>query len=134
MPQELTEAFAVHGVIQDYEAARALAWEYDAHRDQLPPILGEALDGAQNVSAAEYDAARRTAHRARRVMKDLSAGFDGFITFASPGAAPEGLASTGDSRFNRLFTLLGLPRRVGPRSAQCCGPARRHPDCFRFRA
>lgn len=108
-PRELAEAFAVHGVIQDYEAARALAWEYDTHRDQLPPILGEALDGAQNVSAAEYDAARRTAHRARRVMKAFSGDFDGFITFSSPGAAPEGLASTGDSRFNRLFTLLGLP-------------------------
>lgn len=109
LPQEIAEAFAVHGIIQDYEAARALAWEYDTHRDQLPPILGEALDGAQNVSAAEYDAARRKAHRARRVMKEFFSGFDGFITFASPGAAPEGLASTGDSRFNRLFTLLGLP-------------------------
>jgi Asp-tRNA(Asn)/Glu-tRNA(Gln) amidotransferase A subunit family amidase len=34
---------------------------------------------------------------------------DAVLTFAAPGAAPKGLASTGDARFNRLWTLMGVP-------------------------
>ena len=30
-------------------------------------------------------------------------------TFSAPGAAPKGLSSTGDPRFNRLWTLMGAP-------------------------
>ena len=31
------------------------------------------------------------------------------LTFSAPGAAPKGLGSTGDARFNRLWTLMGVP-------------------------
>ena len=31
------------------------------------------------------------------------------LTFSAPGAAPNGLASTGDARFNQLWTLMGVP-------------------------
>ncbi len=34
---------------------------------------------------------------------------DVLLTFSAPGAAPKGLASTGDPRFNRLWTLMGVP-------------------------
>lgn len=108
-PEALAAAYNVHGIIQDYESARALAWEYDAHRDQLPPILGETLDAAQHVPAGAYDEARRTAHQARREAKSFMREYDALLTFASPGSAPEGLASTGESRFNRLWTLMGVP-------------------------
>jgi Asp-tRNA(Asn)/Glu-tRNA(Gln) amidotransferase A subunit family amidase len=35
--------------------------------------------------------------------------FDALLTLSAPGAAPKGLASTGDARFNRLWTLTGVP-------------------------
>jgi Asp-tRNA(Asn)/Glu-tRNA(Gln) amidotransferase A subunit family amidase len=31
------------------------------------------------------------------------------LTFSAPGAAPKGLASTGSTRFNQLWTLMGVP-------------------------
>ncbi len=34
---------------------------------------------------------------------------DVLLTFSAPGAAPKGLDSTGDPRFNRLWTLMGVP-------------------------
>ena len=34
---------------------------------------------------------------------------DVLLTFSAPGAAPKGLASTGDTRFNKLWTLMGVP-------------------------
>ncbi|KMO29931.1 amidase [Methylobacterium variabile] len=111
LPDAFGEAFAVHGTIQDYEARQALAWEYATHRDALPPLLRAALDAAQEIETAAYDAARRTAHHARRGLKDVfsEGGLDVLLTYAAPGAAPAGLAQTGDSRFNRLWTLMGVP-------------------------
>jgi Asp-tRNA(Asn)/Glu-tRNA(Gln) amidotransferase A subunit family amidase len=35
--------------------------------------------------------------------------FDVLLTLSAPGAAPKGLGSTGDARFNRLWTLMGVP-------------------------
>ena len=37
------------------------------------------------------------------------ADFDVILSPSAPGAAPEGLASTGTSTFNRLWTLMGTP-------------------------
>ena len=71
--------------------------------------LREQLDRAASISADEYDAARRTASRARRVFADTMAGHDVILTPSAPGAAPEGFATTGDPAFNRLWTLLGAP-------------------------
>ncbi|KMO18532.1 amidase [Methylobacterium platani] len=111
LPARFGEAYAAHGTIQDYEARQALAWEYAAHRDALPPRLRAALDAAQGIETAAYDAARRTAHHARRSLKDVFSedGPDVLLTYAAPGAAPAGLDQTGDSRFNRLWTLMGVP-------------------------
>lgn len=111
LPSLYAEAFALHGTIQDYEGIRALAWEYAHHRDALTPMLRAQLDAAGDISAEAYDAARRVVRRARRGFRDVLAepGLDVILTPPAPGAAPAGYASTGDSRFNRLWTLLGVP-------------------------
>ncbi|MGY2047549.1 amidase [Methylobacterium sp. JK268] len=111
LPSIFGEAHACHPVIQDYEAAQALAFEYDNHRAALPPLLRAQLDAAQDIATAAYDAGRRTAHHARRTLKDVfaEAGIDVILTLSAPGPAPAGLASTGDARFNRLWTLMGVP-------------------------
>ncbi|MCJ2081480.1 amidase [Methylobacterium sp. J-090] len=109
LPAQLAEAWAVQATVQAFEARQALAWEYAHHRDALGPGLRAELDGAQALTASDYDAARRTAHRARRVLKDVFSEFDALLTFSAPGRAPAGLAGTGDPRFNRLWTLMGVP-------------------------
>ncbi|WP_375457072.1 amidase [uncultured Methylobacterium sp.] len=109
LPPELAAAFHVHATIQDFEARQALAWEYADHRGALPERLGRQLDDAQGLDAAAYDEARRRAHRARRVLKTLFSDLDALLTFSAPGPAPRTLASTGDARFNRLWTLMGVP-------------------------
>jgi Asp-tRNA(Asn)/Glu-tRNA(Gln) amidotransferase A subunit family amidase len=111
LPRAVTAAFAQHGTIQDFEAAQALAWEFDHHREALPPLLRAHLDAAQDIDAAAYDAARRVTHTARRALKTTfhEGAFDVILTLSAPGQAPQGFASTGDSRFNRLWTLMGVP-------------------------
>ncbi|MCP1535053.1 amidase [Methylorubrum extorquens] len=109
LPEPFARAWAAHPTVQDFEARQALAWEYAEHREALPPVLRGQLDRAQDLSAADYDAARREAHRARRLLKDLFADVDAILTVSSVGRAPKGLGSTGDARFNRLWTLMGVP-------------------------
>jgi Asp-tRNA(Asn)/Glu-tRNA(Gln) amidotransferase A subunit family amidase len=109
LPPIMEDAFRIHPTLQNYEAARALAFEYDRHRDQLPKLLRTLLDNANAITAEEYDDARRITKRARKAYTDLMADFDVILTPSAPSAAPEGLTSTGDAKFNRLWTLVGPP-------------------------
>jgi Asp-tRNA(Asn)/Glu-tRNA(Gln) amidotransferase A subunit family amidase len=109
LPEILQEAYRAQFVIQDFEAFRSLAFEYDNHRDQIGPPLREQLDRAAAITVEEYDAARRAASRARRSLGDFMRDIDVILTPSAPGAAPRGFASTGDPAFNRLWTLMGTP-------------------------
>jgi Asp-tRNA(Asn)/Glu-tRNA(Gln) amidotransferase A subunit family amidase len=95
--------------VQDHEAYRALAYEYDRHRDRLGPILVEQLDKGAAITTDQYDEARRATRRVRQTFADLMAKTDVILTPSAPGAAPHGLGSTGKPTFNRLWTLLGPP-------------------------
>lgn len=109
LPEIFEETTRCHRIIQDYEAFRALAYEYDGHADQLGPILREQLANAATITPEQYDEARRTARRARQAFADMMAKIDVILTPSAPGAAPHGLESTGRPTFNRLWTLLGPP-------------------------
>jgi len=109
LPPILEEAYAAQIVIQDHETFRSRSYEYDAHRDKLGKELRESLDAAAAITADAYDAARRTAKRARQALADLMADHDVILTASAPGAAPKGLGSTGNPMFNRLWTLMGTP-------------------------
>lgn len=109
LPPPLQDAYEAQFIIQDYETFRSLAFEYDHHRDKIGGQLREQLDRAAAISADAYDAARRTASRARQVLADTMADQDVILTPSAPGAAPRGHASTGDPMFNRLWTLMGAP-------------------------
>jgi Asp-tRNA(Asn)/Glu-tRNA(Gln) amidotransferase A subunit family amidase len=96
-------------VIQDYETLRSLAFEYERHRDMIDPLLRDQLAAAEKISSDDYDAARRTASRARQLLADAMADHDVILTPSAPGAAPHGLSGTGNPMFNRLWTLMGSP-------------------------
>ncbi|AMJ63104.1 amidase [Bosea sp. PAMC 26642] len=108
-PSALAEAYWAHGPLQDYEATQALAWEYANHRDAIAPKLRAYLDTARTVTPAQYDEARRLSRRGRDAARGLFAEVDVVLAYAAPGEAPATRDSTGDARFNRLWTLLGSP-------------------------
>jgi Asp-tRNA(Asn)/Glu-tRNA(Gln) amidotransferase A subunit family amidase len=109
LPPLLKDAYEAQFVIQDYETLRALAFEYDRHRAAIGKPLRDQLERAEAISADDYDAARRTASRARRALADTMADQDVILTPSASGAAPATLSSTGDPMFNRLWTLMGAP-------------------------
>ena len=109
LPPILEQAYAAQFTIQDYESFRALAFEYDRHRELIDARLRQQLDRAAAISADEYDAARRLGSRARQVLADAMADHDVILTPSAPGAAPRGFGTTGNPMFNRLWTLMGSP-------------------------
>jgi Asp-tRNA(Asn)/Glu-tRNA(Gln) amidotransferase A subunit family amidase len=109
LPEIVAEAWRVHPTLQEFEAHRALAWEFRMHHDAMPPLLRAKLDETVGLPPAAWDAARRTTNRARKALAAVFDEVDVLLTFSAPGAAPKGLSSTGDPRFNRLWTLMGVP-------------------------
>jgi Asp-tRNA(Asn)/Glu-tRNA(Gln) amidotransferase A subunit family amidase len=109
LPPAVEALFVEQGHIMKYEAARALAWEQDQHRDLLSEGIRLRLNDGWAITRERYDLAQNTARDARRQFADQMRSFDLLLTLAAPGEAPKGLASTGDSLFNGLWTLLGVP-------------------------
>ena len=98
-----------HPKLMAYEAARSLAWEYETHRDELSPDLQEMLSTGWAVPVDEIDAIRADAVAARAHAAEAFGDADVILTLGVAGEAPATLATTGDPRFARLWTLLGTP-------------------------
>jgi Asp-tRNA(Asn)/Glu-tRNA(Gln) amidotransferase A subunit family amidase len=105
-----------------YEAARSLAWER-GQGAALSDELRNLLDRGASVEPDEYDEVRRLGAAAAGGdgQDELFGDADVLVTPAVVGEAPEGLASTGDPRFARLWTLLGLPVVTVPVSTGSTG-------------
>jgi Asp-tRNA(Asn)/Glu-tRNA(Gln) amidotransferase A subunit family amidase len=103
------EAWRIQPTVQEFEAHQAFAWEYRENYDAMPPKLRGRLDESLDITPAAYDTARAVAMQARAALAETFKEVDVLLTFSAPGAAPRGLASTGDPRFNRLWTLMGVP-------------------------
>ena len=108
LPAIFAEASRAHRVIVGHEAFRALAFEYDRHRDRLGPLLRQQLDEAASITADAYDDARRIVRRARQSFAEQLPDGTVILTPSAPGVAPLGTVS-GEPSFNRLWTLLGTP-------------------------
>ena len=109
LPEVIAEAWRIQPAVQHFEAHQAFAWEYRANYDAMPPLLRSRLDNTRHLTPADYDEAQNIARRARVALNEAFREFDVLLTLSAPGAAPKGLASTGDARFNRLWTLMGVP-------------------------
>ena len=73
-----------------------------------PPIL-ELAARAEAMTLDEYRGAIEERARRRAVHQALMEEFDACLTLSAPGAAPVGLASTGDPAFVIPGSMLGVP-------------------------
>jgi Asp-tRNA(Asn)/Glu-tRNA(Gln) amidotransferase A subunit family amidase len=99
-----------HRRIFEFEAARNYAYEYEVHGEKLSEALRDGLLApGRALPLAAYIEAIETAEAFRRYLDDVFADFDVLLAPSAVGEAPEGLGSTGDARFNAIWTLAWTP-------------------------
>jgi Asp-tRNA(Asn)/Glu-tRNA(Gln) amidotransferase A subunit family amidase len=99
-----------HRRIFEFEAARNYAYEYEVHGDKLSPALRDGLlTPGRKLPLSAYIGAIETAEAFRRHLDDLFGELDVLLAPSAVGEAPEGLGSTGDARFNAIWTLAWTP-------------------------
>jgi len=95
--------------IMAYEASRGLAFERHTHGDQLSESLSALLAEGAAITPDRYDEALRLAHRCRTALDEVFQDRDVLLAPSATGEAPEGLDTTGDPIFCRIWTLLHVP-------------------------
>jgi Asp-tRNA(Asn)/Glu-tRNA(Gln) amidotransferase A subunit family amidase len=108
-PDAWRDAHRVHRTIMLYEGARALSAVQAQHRAQLSAPTNAALDEGHAIAEADYRAALAARDQAIAYFTDWLAGYDAVIAPPATGAAPRGLASTGDPGCCTLWSLTGFP-------------------------
>ena len=99
-----------HRRIFEFEAARNYAYEYEMHREKLSEALRDGLLArGRALPLAAYIEAIETAEAFRRQLDDVFADVDVLLAPSAIGEAPKGLGSTGDARFNAIWTLAWTP-------------------------
>ena len=88
-------------------------WFFRCMRDRdinkMGPITRERVDKYEDVTLERHRADLKERLRIRAVYAELASVCDACITLAAPGAAPEGLGSTGNPEFGVPSSLLGVP-------------------------
>jgi aspartyl-tRNA(Asn)/glutamyl-tRNA(Gln) amidotransferase subunit A len=106
-----TSSLAAQQVLMASEASAyhyTRPWNTDV---QYGRRIGALLAAGQTVSAKSYIRAQRIRATLRSLYLDALSveQRDAIVTAATPGAAPEGLDSTGDPSFNAPWTQFGFP-------------------------
>src|SRR5262245_22059358 len=108
LPAAIDELSDDHAIIMGYESARALAWEFGEHPEKISTALAQRLQAGWAVTRPAYDAILAKAEGARAVLARALEECDFVLTPSCAGEAPL-FGTTGDSKFNRAWTLLGNP-------------------------
>jgi Asp-tRNA(Asn)/Glu-tRNA(Gln) amidotransferase A subunit family amidase len=116
LPESFRGLREAHGIVIRYEGARSLADEYRRFRDLLDPGLRQRCDEGYAIEGPVYQQALLYAARCRCALNDAFGDFDVLIAPAATGEAPKGLASTGNTAMNVVWTLLHVPCVAVPMS------------------
>ena len=103
------DAAAVHLGIMRREVAHALAPWYERGAADLSDTIRTHIEGGREIDADAYLALLDSADAMRRAFEHAMRPYDAALTPSAPGAAPEGLAFTGNRKQTMLWTMLGVP-------------------------
>jgi Asp-tRNA(Asn)/Glu-tRNA(Gln) amidotransferase A subunit family amidase len=109
LEHELTKATELSHRCNGWETRWFFRSMRDRDASKLGPITRERADKYEALTLADYRADLAERARIRAVHAALAATCDACITLAAPGAAPQGLSSTGNPEFGVPSSLLGVP-------------------------
>jgi Asp-tRNA(Asn)/Glu-tRNA(Gln) amidotransferase A subunit family amidase len=104
----LSKLVEAQNVIATYEGARAHTERFKQYGDRLGQVATMVRDGLK-IPEARYDEARRFVSESRTRLAEMYKSTPVMLVPAATGPAPLGLSSTGDSKMNAPWTVLGTP-------------------------
>ena len=114
LPEQFTQLNNARVVISNYERARGMAYEWNNHRDLLSVHMQRSIETGLAMPVDEYLAVLRIAGECRAMMAEVFTEIDVLLTPCVNGVAPKGLDSTGDTRFQEMWTVLHTPSLTLP--------------------
>jgi Asp-tRNA(Asn)/Glu-tRNA(Gln) amidotransferase A subunit family amidase len=119
LPPQFNELVGTREVINDFERARSMAYEWQCHRQQISEGLAKSIRNGIAMRGERYIDALKRVEACRRQLHDVFADVDMLLTPSAQGEAPLGLHYTGDHRFQSIWTQLRtptitLPTHAGP--------------------
>jgi Asp-tRNA(Asn)/Glu-tRNA(Gln) amidotransferase A subunit family amidase len=121
LPDPFNRLHDAHTVIVNREGGTSFLPEYVNAPSLLAPDLTAKVENALQITTERLLAAYALADACRPVLDSLfGPSLDVILTPSARGEAPEGLHTTGDAVFNRMWTLLhgpnvGIPCCRGPK-------------------
>ena len=109
LPVPYLELLQAARSINDYEGARSHYERWQEFGDRIGVKLAELVVRGMQIPEEDYQRKRRLLRDAASQMNEVFDEFPVLITPATLGAAPFGLASTGDPAMNAVWTALGTP-------------------------
>jgi Asp-tRNA(Asn)/Glu-tRNA(Gln) amidotransferase A subunit family amidase len=109
LPDDFAGLSEAREVLNNVERARAMAYEWQHHRERISPQLSGCITAGLRTSNETYVEALRFAEHCRIQLDMLLAGIDVLVAPTTSGEAPLGLEWTGDSAFQGLWTILHVP-------------------------
>lgn len=109
MEDEWNTLTTAHKTIMFYEMARSIQTTHAANCSRFSTTLRATCEQGAGISTANYHLALSTARSSEARLLHALQDTDVILTPSAKGAAPLGLESTGESTFNRIWTLLGWP-------------------------
>ncbi len=95
--------------INTYEGARTQRGRYEQFGARIGKRLARLVRDGLALPHADYERACTHVDRMRAEARRLFREYPAILTPAAPGAAPAGMASTGDPSHNAPWTALGTP-------------------------
>jgi len=109
LPEEFAGLTRARELINNYERARAMGYEWHSRRGLISERLQRRIRQGWETPHADYVAALELAARCRTLLDAVFGTLDLLLAPCVPGEAPSGLESTGSPRFQELWTLLHFP-------------------------
>jgi Asp-tRNA(Asn)/Glu-tRNA(Gln) amidotransferase A subunit family amidase len=109
LPDDFAGLTDAREILNNVERARAMAWEWQHHRERISPQLSRSIAAGLQTPFKTYVEALRLAEHCRIQLDMALAGIDVLLAPTASGEAPAGLEWTGDSAFQGLWTILHVP-------------------------
>jgi len=108
-PAGWSELLDAARTINDYEGARTQRQRYEQFGVRMGQRLAALIERGLALSQSEYERARAHVSNMKVVLEAIFREYPAVLTPAAHGAAPAGLAYTGDPLHNAPWTALGTP-------------------------